>query len=45
MMRFGAFRRKIDCLKDLWFKFDTVLVILMVAETWIIGVVFAGALQ
>lgn len=34
-MRFGAFRRKLDCLKDNWFNFDSVLVVLMVTETLI----------
>jgi voltage-gated sodium channel len=35
LVRFGAFRHKIDCLFDSWFVFDSVLVSLMVWETWI----------
>lgn len=34
LIRFGAFRRKCDALKDTWFLFDAVLVMLMVVETW-----------
>jgi Ca2+-binding EF-hand superfamily protein len=33
VMRFGAFQKKLDGLKDGWFKFDSCLVILMVFET------------
>merc|ERR1712096_353462 len=33
VVRFGAFRRKRDCCKDGWFRFDTFLVLLMVFET------------
>lgn len=36
IVRFLAFRFKSDCLKDTWFKFDTLLVTLMVAETWLV---------
>lgn len=35
IIRFLAFARKLDCLKDGWFKFDSVLVTLMVGETWV----------
>jgi hypothetical protein len=35
-MRFLAFRKKKDCLKDMWFKFDTCLVFLMVFEVWFV---------
>lgn len=33
--RFGAFQIKRNCMRDNWFKFDSALVALMVAETWI----------
>jgi len=35
LMRLLAFADKRDCLRDFWFKFDTVLVVLMVFETWV----------
>ena len=35
LIRFLAFERKCNCLKDGWFVFDLTLVILMVAETWV----------
>lgn len=38
-MRFLAFRYKRDCLRDTWFKFDSVLVIIMVLETWVLFLV------
>merc|ERR1712110_437738 len=34
LVRFAAFKRKFNCLKDNWFKFDSCLVFLMVGETW-----------
>lgn len=34
-IRFCAFERKCNSLKDSWFVFDLVLVVLMVAETWV----------
>jgi len=34
-VRFMAFKRKRDGLKDGWFKFDSALVFMMVVETWI----------
>eukprot|EP00435_Cladocopium_sp_Y103_P037208 s1613_g9.t2 len=40
--RFGAFRFKRDCLKDAWFCFDSLLVGLMVFETWILTIVVAA---
>jgi len=40
MIRFAAFQRKLNCLKDHWFVFDLVLVMLMVGETWVIVIVF-----
>eukprot|EP00928_Gymnodinium_smaydae_P072672 TRINITY_DN5599_c0_g2_i1.p1 TRINITY_DN5599_c0_g2~~TRINITY_DN5599_c0_g2_i1.p1 ORF type:complete len:714 (+),score=93.34 TRINITY_DN5599_c0_g2_i1:72-2213(+) len=36
IVRFAAFRRKMDSLRDGWFKFDTLLVLLMVMETCVI---------
>eukprot|EP00930_Biecheleria_cincta_P058337 TRINITY_DN44179_c0_g1_i1.p1 TRINITY_DN44179_c0_g1~~TRINITY_DN44179_c0_g1_i1.p1 ORF type:complete len:605 (+),score=83.63 TRINITY_DN44179_c0_g1_i1:52-1815(+) len=42
-MRFGAFKRKRDGLKDAWFCFDTFMVSMMVAETWILTAVMAAA--
>jgi len=36
LVRFLAFRRKIDGFRDKWFSFDTFLVGLMVFETWIV---------
>eukprot|EP00928_Gymnodinium_smaydae_P085476 TRINITY_DN6896_c0_g1_i3.p1 TRINITY_DN6896_c0_g1~~TRINITY_DN6896_c0_g1_i3.p1 ORF type:complete len:558 (-),score=73.90 TRINITY_DN6896_c0_g1_i3:166-1839(-) len=35
IIRFGAFSRKTDCVRDAWFIFDACLAILMVLETWI----------
>jgi voltage-gated sodium channel len=42
LMRYGAFRRKRDGLKDKWFVFDTCLVGMMVLETWCIPFIFSG---
>mmetsp|Transcript_98742 Transcript_98742/g.156118 ORF Transcript_98742/g.156118 Transcript_98742/m.156118 type:complete len:528 (-) Transcript_98742:130-1713(-) len=39
IVRFMAFRRKRDGLKDSWFVFDSLLVILMVMETWIFPII------
>mmetsp|Transcript_99433 Transcript_99433/g.213021 ORF Transcript_99433/g.213021 Transcript_99433/m.213021 type:complete len:555 (-) Transcript_99433:51-1715(-) len=38
-VRFKAFRKKIYCLGDGWFVFDSVLVLMMVLETWLMTVV------
>eukprot|EP00445_Apocalathium_hangoei_P024900 CAMPEP_0203932672 /NCGR_PEP_ID=MMETSP0359-20131031/71021_1 /ASSEMBLY_ACC=CAM_ASM_000338 /TAXON_ID=268821 /ORGANISM="Scrippsiella Hangoei, Strain SHTV-5" /LENGTH=1278 /DNA_ID=CAMNT_0050862143 /DNA_START=42 /DNA_END=3878 /DNA_ORIENTATION=- len=38
-IRFGAFSKKKKCFTDFWFVFDTVLVTLMMMETWVITVV------
>mmetsp|Transcript_48400 Transcript_48400/g.144548 ORF Transcript_48400/g.144548 Transcript_48400/m.144548 type:complete len:517 (-) Transcript_48400:267-1817(-) len=38
-VRFMAYRRKKDCLTDMWFIFDSFLLVLMVAETWVLTVV------
>eukprot|EP00930_Biecheleria_cincta_P055626 TRINITY_DN41931_c0_g1_i1.p1 TRINITY_DN41931_c0_g1~~TRINITY_DN41931_c0_g1_i1.p1 ORF type:complete len:613 (-),score=104.03 TRINITY_DN41931_c0_g1_i1:229-2022(-) len=35
-IRFAAFRYKSNCLRDTWFVFDSFLVALMVAETWLL---------
>ncbi|CAK9074673.1 unnamed protein product [Durusdinium trenchii] len=40
--RFGAFKQKKNCAKDAWFVFDSVLVGLMVFETWILTVAVAS---
>jgi len=37
--RFMAFRRKLNGLRDGWFVFDSLLVFMMVGETWVIPVV------
>jgi len=39
IVRFCAFRRKCDCLFDAWFVFDSIMVILMVGETWVMTIV------
>ena len=36
-----AFERKLNAAKDGWFKFDTLLVLLMILETWILPFVIA----
>lgn len=41
LVRFFAFQKKISGFRDHWFKFDSVLVFMMVVETWIIPI-FAG---
>lgn len=37
IIRFCAFRRKLDCLKDGWFKFDLVLVLLYAFDPFALG--------
>jgi len=39
VIRFCAFRRKRDCLKDFWFGFDGALVVLMIGEVWMLPLV------
>jgi len=39
-MRFCAFKGKCNCLKDSWFVFDTLLVLSMILETWLMTAVF-----
>lgn len=36
IVRFFAFERKRDCLRDGWFKFDAFLVATMIADVWLI---------
>lgn len=46
LVRFMAFERKSHCIKDMWFLFDSLLVLLIVLETWVLTVVilFTGGL-
>merc|ERR1712012_1414941 len=37
LVRFLAFARKADSVRDLWFVFDSFLVALMVFETWFLS--------
>jgi len=41
-LRFGAFKNKLNCMKDLWFKFDSLLVFLMVLETWVLPIALSN---
>eukprot|EP00747_Dinoflagellata_sp_TGD_P123811 gnl/TRDRNA2_/TRDRNA2_173881_c1_seq1.p1 gnl/TRDRNA2_/TRDRNA2_173881_c1~~gnl/TRDRNA2_/TRDRNA2_173881_c1_seq1.p1 ORF type:complete len:347 (-),score=66.27 gnl/TRDRNA2_/TRDRNA2_173881_c1_seq1:57-1097(-) len=43
LVRFGAFKNKLDCCKDRWFQFDTFLLALMVLETWVFPFVFSSS--
>lgn len=43
IVRFGSFKNKCNCMRDMWFKFDTALVLMMVVETWVMPIAFAGA--
>jgi voltage-gated sodium channel len=36
VIRFFAFARKCNCVKDFWFVFDFILVFTMVLETWVV---------
>jgi len=38
-IRFMAFQRKCNCFKDAWFVFDLALVVMMVAETWVMNII------
>lgn len=40
LIRFLAFAQKSNCLRDGWFVFDSALVFMMVAETWVMYLVF-----
>jgi len=35
LVRFGAFKNKLNCCRDAWFSFDFVLVTMMIVETWV----------
>mmetsp|Transcript_16799 Transcript_16799/g.38930 ORF Transcript_16799/g.38930 Transcript_16799/m.38930 type:complete len:570 (-) Transcript_16799:52-1761(-) len=39
-IRYMAFERKTDCLRDAWFMFDAMLVVLMIWETWVEVAIF-----
>jgi len=41
IIRFFAFRSKLDCVKDRWFILDTALVFIMAVETWIFPLMMA----
>jgi len=41
LIRFMAFKRKRDAVKDSWFVFDSLLVAFMVLETWVLTIVGA----
>eukprot|EP00931_Biecheleriopsis_adriatica_P038361 TRINITY_DN21983_c0_g1_i1.p1 TRINITY_DN21983_c0_g1~~TRINITY_DN21983_c0_g1_i1.p1 ORF type:complete len:635 (-),score=154.87 TRINITY_DN21983_c0_g1_i1:18-1922(-) len=44
IVRFGAFRSKINCLRDGWFVFDSLMVTMMIGETWVLtAVVLLGS--
>jgi len=38
LIRFSAFKLKSSSLRDFWFMFDSVLVLLMVLETWVLTI-------
>eukprot|EP00747_Dinoflagellata_sp_TGD_P222930 gnl/TRDRNA2_/TRDRNA2_94598_c0_seq1.p1 gnl/TRDRNA2_/TRDRNA2_94598_c0~~gnl/TRDRNA2_/TRDRNA2_94598_c0_seq1.p1 ORF type:complete len:586 (+),score=119.53 gnl/TRDRNA2_/TRDRNA2_94598_c0_seq1:62-1819(+) len=42
LVRFFAFRHKVNCVKDLWFTFDTALVLMMIVETWLVPLTASG---
>lgn len=42
LVRFLAFAKKRNCLRDGWFMFDACLVTMMVLETWVVMAVFAA---
>mmetsp|Transcript_3370 Transcript_3370/g.7912 ORF Transcript_3370/g.7912 Transcript_3370/m.7912 type:complete len:572 (-) Transcript_3370:1863-3578(-) len=42
IIRFNAFKYACNCIKDFWFRFDAFLVSLMIVETWLMPVFFAG---
>jgi len=43
LIRFCAFKKKCDATKDAWFVFDTILVLFMVLETWLMPVLGGGS--
>jgi len=40
LCRFMSFQAKSDCVKDGWFVFDSMLVFMMVVETWLLNFIF-----
>jgi len=42
LIRFLAYKKKSSCLTDAWFVFDSILVTMMVAETWILPFLGSG---
>lgn len=42
VVRFIAFKKKIDAIFDWWFVFDSLLVFMMVLETWVIALAGGG---
>eukprot|EP00747_Dinoflagellata_sp_TGD_P041200 gnl/TRDRNA2_/TRDRNA2_141346_c0_seq1.p1 gnl/TRDRNA2_/TRDRNA2_141346_c0~~gnl/TRDRNA2_/TRDRNA2_141346_c0_seq1.p1 ORF type:complete len:497 (-),score=89.75 gnl/TRDRNA2_/TRDRNA2_141346_c0_seq1:36-1352(-) len=45
LVRLCAFKNKLDCLRDNWFKFDSLLWVMMVLETWVIGMFLTSGLS
>eukprot|EP00929_Paragymnodinium_shiwhaense_P120861 TRINITY_DN92933_c0_g1_i1.p1 TRINITY_DN92933_c0_g1~~TRINITY_DN92933_c0_g1_i1.p1 ORF type:complete len:699 (+),score=123.68 TRINITY_DN92933_c0_g1_i1:99-2195(+) len=43
LIRFGAFKNKRDCIKDGWFNFDSLLLAVMIMETWVITLLLLAA--
>jgi voltage-gated sodium channel len=41
-IRFFAFEKKLNCLKDFWFRFDSALVFMMIVETWVVPLAMPG---
>lgn len=39
VIRFGAFKQKLNCLRDAWFVFDLLLVLFMILETWVMTLI------
>jgi|EP00927_Polykrikos_kofoidii_P077160 hypothetical protein len=42
-MRFGAFAKKQNCLRDAWFCFDAFMVTMMIFETWILTIILLAS--
>lgn len=45
IIRFGAFMFKSNCLFDAWFVFDSILLAMMIVDTWVLPSVAASGLQ
>eukprot|EP00443_Scrippsiella_acuminata_P021884 CAMPEP_0115186196 /NCGR_PEP_ID=MMETSP0270-20121206/9859_1 /TAXON_ID=71861 /ORGANISM="Scrippsiella trochoidea, Strain CCMP3099" /LENGTH=725 /DNA_ID=CAMNT_0002599317 /DNA_START=57 /DNA_END=2234 /DNA_ORIENTATION=- len=45
LIRFGAFRRKLDCFHDFWFNFDAVMLAMIIFETWVVLLFMAFSWQ